>query len=232
MSNSYQNLYQSAADNAAANYGIPQSIFSSLISTESSWNPHAISTTSTGQHAYGLTQLMPATAQSVGALDFMSNPVANLNGGAKYLAQQYAKYGNWTDALAAYNAGTPSSSAGQSYAAKVLQGAGYAPGTQGGDPISNWFGGLLDSVFGKGTYSPSDTSPVANSTKSQAAHAVDAQASNDVQAAKAALNPSTYLTDAKNWVFGQGVPYLLVGAGLIFMTYFALRNLFNEGKAA
>lgn len=32
-------------------------------------------------------------------------PSQNLDGGARYLAQQYAKFGSWRLALAAYNAG-------------------------------------------------------------------------------------------------------------------------------
>ncbi|MGA9071865.1 MAG: lytic transglycosylase domain-containing protein [Terracidiphilus sp.] len=53
--------------------------------------------------ARGIMQLMPGTAAQLGV-----NPddaAQNLQGGKNYLAQLFAKFGNWVDALAAYNWG-------------------------------------------------------------------------------------------------------------------------------
>lgn len=46
---------------------------------------------------------MPATARALGVDPAV--PQQNLEGGARYLARQYRKFGSWRLALAAYNAG-------------------------------------------------------------------------------------------------------------------------------
>ena len=46
---------------------------------------------------------MPYTARNLGVNPH--NPKENLEGGARYLRQQYQRFGNWRLALAAYNAG-------------------------------------------------------------------------------------------------------------------------------
>ena len=46
---------------------------------------------------------MPATARRLGVDPF--DPYQNLDGGARYLRQQYEEFGTWRLALAAYNAG-------------------------------------------------------------------------------------------------------------------------------
>ena len=74
-------------------------IFRSLIRHESGGSPTAVSP----KGAIGLAQLMPVTARGLG-VDPM-DPAQNLEGGARYLAQQFKKYGRWDLALAAYNAG-------------------------------------------------------------------------------------------------------------------------------
>ena len=48
-------------------------------------------------------QLMPQTARLLGVDPL--DPYQNLDGGARYLAQQYRDFGSWRLALAAYNAG-------------------------------------------------------------------------------------------------------------------------------
>lgn len=56
----------------------------------------------------------------------------NLQGGASYLAQMYAKFGNWTDALAHYNQGPGATgnalAAGKTYAGDVMALAGSSGG--------------------------------------------------------------------------------------------------------
>lgn len=53
--------------------------------------------------AIGLAQLMPSTARMLGVDPW--DPVQNIEGGARYLAAQYRRFGSWRLALAAYNAG-------------------------------------------------------------------------------------------------------------------------------
>jgi hypothetical protein len=48
-------------------------------------------------------QLMPGTAAGLGVNP--NDPAQNLAGGRAYLAQLYSQFGNWHDALAAYNWG-------------------------------------------------------------------------------------------------------------------------------
>ncbi|MGR3723288.1 lytic transglycosylase domain-containing protein [Abyssibius alkaniclasticus] len=83
----------------AQDNGIPGAMFLRLINQESRWQLDALSTAG----AMGLTQLMPSTAEWLGVDP--ADPVQNIEGGARYLAMQYARFGTWELALAAYNAG-------------------------------------------------------------------------------------------------------------------------------
>lgn len=96
---SQRSRYLPDARAAARRYGIPEDLFLRLVRQESGWNPNARS----NKGAMGLAQLMPGTARYLGVDP--NDPVQNLNGGAKYLAEQYRKFGSWRLALAAYNAG-------------------------------------------------------------------------------------------------------------------------------
>ena len=85
---------------ASARYGIPVGLLERQIMAESGGNPGAESP----MGAVGLMQLMPETAKGLG----VSNPYdphQSIMGGARYLAEQKQKFGNWREALAAYNAG-------------------------------------------------------------------------------------------------------------------------------
>lgn len=92
--------YKSTAEDAAARYGVPFSIFRAVIGQESAWNPNAMSSAG----AVGIAQLMPGTARDLGVANPF-DPKQSLNGSAKYLGLLKNKFGNWTDAVAAYNAG-------------------------------------------------------------------------------------------------------------------------------
>lgn len=84
---------------AACEAGIPVGLFDALILSESAYNTGAVSSKS----AYGLAQLMPATAAGLGVDRF--DPIQNLKGGARYLRAQLDGFGQVPLALAAYNAG-------------------------------------------------------------------------------------------------------------------------------
>lgn len=95
----YRGTYMPLAESAARKYGVPEDLFKRLVQQESNWNPKALSS----KGAIGLAQLMPTTARRLGV-----NPhdaVENLDGGARYLKQQYNRFRSWRLALAAYNAG-------------------------------------------------------------------------------------------------------------------------------
>jgi len=95
------NQYGDLAAAAAQKYGLDPNIFKNLISTESSWNPNSVS----NKGAVGLTQLMPDTAAGLG-VNNPYDPSQNLDGGARYLRQMLDMFGgDYTKALAAYNAG-------------------------------------------------------------------------------------------------------------------------------
>ena len=74
-------------------------LFQAMIEAESAYNPTAISPVG----AYGLGQLMPATARSLGV--DRRDMAQNLDGAARYLLAQLAAFQNIDLALAAYNAG-------------------------------------------------------------------------------------------------------------------------------
>lgn len=93
--------YASEINAAAKKYGLDPSLLAGLVKQESGFNPNARSSAG----ATGLTQLMPATAKSLGVTD-ATNPAQALDGGAKYLKQMLDKFGGDPKlALAAYNAG-------------------------------------------------------------------------------------------------------------------------------
>jgi len=85
--------------------GVDPGIALAVARTESGvcqWAPDgSVITSSAG--AIGVMQLMPATARQLGVDPYDVNQ--NIRGGVTYLKQLFAKYGNWSDALAAYNWG-------------------------------------------------------------------------------------------------------------------------------
>lgn len=81
------------------NHGLPRELFAAMVMTESNFDTAARSRVG----AIGLTQLMPSTAREIGVNPH--DPHQNLEGGARYLKQQYDRFGDWPLALAAYNSG-------------------------------------------------------------------------------------------------------------------------------
>jgi hypothetical protein len=91
---------QRLADQAARKYGLPSSLVRSVMKAESGFQVRAVSP----KGALGLMQLMPGTAQSLGADP--RDPAQNVDAGARYLRALLEKYGGGLRrALAAYNAG-------------------------------------------------------------------------------------------------------------------------------
>ncbi len=95
----YAGPYLALARAAAQRHSIPEDLFLRLVQQESGWNAQAVSTAG----ALGLAQLMPGTARVLGVDP--TEPAQNLDGGARYLREQYNAFGTWRLALAAYNAG-------------------------------------------------------------------------------------------------------------------------------
>lgn len=95
----YSGPFLDLARSAAMRHDIPADLFLRLVQQESGWNVGALSP----KGAIGLAQLMPGTARQLGVDPH--DPVANLEGGARYLKMQYQAFGSWPLALAAYNAG-------------------------------------------------------------------------------------------------------------------------------
>jgi hypothetical protein len=88
------------ADAAADKYGLPRELVRSVMAAESGMAPGAVSP----KGAIGLMQLMPGTAQVLGADPY--DPAQNVDAGARYLRDLLEKYNyGLRHALAAYNAG-------------------------------------------------------------------------------------------------------------------------------
>lgn len=93
-----QRWAQPIAD-AAATHGIDAGLLAALVQHESGFDPAARSHAG----AIGLGQLMPGTARGLGVDPH--DPIANLDGAARYLREQLDRFGSADLALAAYNAG-------------------------------------------------------------------------------------------------------------------------------
>jgi soluble lytic murein transglycosylase-like protein len=86
---------------AASRHQMDPALIKAVISTESGWNPLAISR----KGAVGLMQLEPGTAQRFGVSNPF-DPVQNVEGGTTYLKTLLDRYnGDLSKSLAAYNAG-------------------------------------------------------------------------------------------------------------------------------
>jgi soluble lytic murein transglycosylase-like protein len=86
---------------AARDFQLDEALLHALISTESGYEPKAVSP----KGAIGLMQVMPATGRRYGATD-LKDPAVNIRAGARYLRDLLAMFDqDMTLALAAYNAG-------------------------------------------------------------------------------------------------------------------------------
>ncbi len=87
--------YYNTALSAAAQYGVPSSLFIAQIGQESGFNPNAQNGSATG-----IAQFMPATAAQYGVNS--ADPTSSLYGAAKYDATLYSQYGSWQTAMQKY----------------------------------------------------------------------------------------------------------------------------------
>jgi len=86
---------------ASKRNNVDPDLVNSLILVESGFDPNAVSP----KGARGLMQLMPQTAARMGVQN-ATDPVANVEGGTRYLGELMSRYHNdLSKALAAYNAG-------------------------------------------------------------------------------------------------------------------------------
>lgn len=85
--------------NVAKNYNVDPFILTSLFGQESGFNPFAVSEAG----AQGIAQFMPETAESLGV--DTTSVMSSIDGAARYLSSLLQSYGNYEQALAAYNAG-------------------------------------------------------------------------------------------------------------------------------
>lgn len=97
----YPKKYAEPIEHAAAKYGVDAGLVRAIVHAESAFRP----TIQSHKGAVGLMQLMPATAAELGVTN-RQDPIQNINGGVKYLAQLLTQFkGDTQLATAAYNAG-------------------------------------------------------------------------------------------------------------------------------
>jgi soluble lytic murein transglycosylase-like protein len=94
--------YTSIINAAAAQYGLDPAVLEGLVHQESGFDPNAVSSAG----AEGLTQVMPENFAADGITNPF-DPTQSIDGGAAQLSRDLREFnGNYTDALAAYNAGS------------------------------------------------------------------------------------------------------------------------------
>jgi soluble lytic murein transglycosylase-like protein len=122
--------YAGVIAQASASSGTPAPLLAAVLSTESGFDPAAVSPAG----AEGIAQFMPSTATANGVNPF--DPTSAIIGAASLLAQYHAAFGSWSDAVAAYNAGggaveqaggVPDNGKTPAYVTQVLSAAGMEP---------------------------------------------------------------------------------------------------------
>lgn len=91
--------YLAAFSAAEAKYGLPNGLLNRMAYQESRYNKDARSS----KGAVGLMQFMPATAADFG-ID-PKDPFQSIDAAGRYMNRLYARFKDWKQAIAAYNAG-------------------------------------------------------------------------------------------------------------------------------
>ena len=89
--------YQRLVTKAEREYSLPEGLLNSVLKAESGFNPKAVSSAG----AKGIAQIIPEYHPEVNPM----NPREAIPYSAKYLAENYNRFGSWDKALAAYNWG-------------------------------------------------------------------------------------------------------------------------------
>lgn len=96
--------YAATISATEARYGLPTDMLARLLYQESRYRADIISgATRSPVGALGIAQFMPATAAELG-IDPL-NPTQAIDGAGRYLSRLFQSFGNWSEALAAYNWG-------------------------------------------------------------------------------------------------------------------------------
>lgn len=96
--------YLAAIDQAEKKHGLPKNLLARLLYQESRYRADIISGKKRSPAgAIGIAQFMPATAAEMGINPL--DPWQSIDAAGRYLARLYGRFGNWPEALAAYNWG-------------------------------------------------------------------------------------------------------------------------------
>lgn len=133
---------------AAYRWGVDPEIALAVAERESGFNPNAVGDRG---RAVGVFQLHAGAAQDMGVDRFTL--AGNIEGGVRYLAAQYQRFGSWDLALAAYNAGASNVAAGGRYAESILASLGWP-----------WGGGYLEPSYLAGDSAGASPAPALESS--------------------------------------------------------------------
>ncbi len=113
--------YEALFESASAAYGIPEGLLSAIAQVESNYNPNITSApNANGTTDQGIMQINSANVASSGINPY--DPTQAIPYAAGMLANLYAQFGSWGEAVAGYNGGAGAVKPGQPYSAQV---AGY-----------------------------------------------------------------------------------------------------------
>lgn len=109
---------------AQRRYGVPSALVNAVLVVEGG-GPNVVHRNHDGSEDLGWMQInsrwLPWLSRyGINRSSLLGNPCVNIGVGAWILRRCYLRYDNWTDAIAAYNAGTHLT-AGRVYARRVIQ---------------------------------------------------------------------------------------------------------------